>query len=107
MLTQAELGRELNLSRATIHRSVELGMPLSSIEEAKTWRLCRVRPRMNPQAYLAQILPPTPAAPEPMVNGKFTPAASLEIVEFLRELKAGGATRHKHRQHQTFCDGVR
>ena len=37
-LTQAGIARELGLSRARVCQMVKMGMPVSTIEEARTWR---------------------------------------------------------------------
>lgn len=46
-LTQAEMARELHISRSTMSDNVQAGCPLTSVGAAKHWRACNVREKWN------------------------------------------------------------
>jgi len=54
-LTQAELARELHISRATMSDNCKAGCPLTSVAEAKRWRACNVREKWNQRAHDASV----------------------------------------------------
>jgi len=46
-LTQAQMARELHISRATMSENCKAGCPLTDVGAAKYWRSCNVRERYN------------------------------------------------------------
>ena len=50
-LTQAQMARELHISRATMSDNARAGCPLTSVGEAKHWRSCNVREKWNQAAH--------------------------------------------------------
>lgn len=54
-LTQAEMARELHISRSTMSDNVKAGCPLTSVGEARQWRRRHVREKYNQRAHDAEL----------------------------------------------------
>ena len=54
-LTQAQMARELHISRSTMSDNVKAGCPLTSVGEARRWRSCNVREKWNQAAHDASV----------------------------------------------------
>jgi len=50
-LSQAQMARELHISRSTMSDNVKAGCPLESVGAAKHWRGCNVREKWNQAAH--------------------------------------------------------
>jgi len=79
-------------------------MPLEP-GKAETWLWANV-PCSKIHLGIADASAPSSRELEPS-TGKLTPKESRDILAFLAELKADGAHRSNHPEHQKFCDGVR
>jgi hypothetical protein len=64
-LTEAQMARELKLSRSVINDNVRAGMPLESVEAAQHWRRRHVRPKYHPNSLAARCPKPLTPGLEP------------------------------------------
>jgi hypothetical protein len=58
--SQAAIGRALNLSPASMTKLKKLGMPVTDVEAARTWRAINIAPTMHGHIK-RQAAPPTPS----------------------------------------------
>ena len=58
--SQAAIGRALNLSPASMTKCKRMGMPVHSVEAARTWRAINIAPTMHGHIK-RQAAPPTPS----------------------------------------------
>ena len=79
-LTQAQMARELHISRATMSTNVKAGCPLTSVGEAKHWRACNVREKFNQEAHDAEMR----SRPRQTVPSTFDDEPTVELRELSR-----------------------
>jgi hypothetical protein len=86
------MARELHLTRATVSRNCEAGMPLTSVAAAQQWRRQNVREKYDPTNYLARQMAASDLETEPEqfdANGMLTIAGADDALEFCLEIKQG------------------
>lgn len=113
-MTQAQMARELGLSRSTINDNVQAGMPLTCTAAAIAWRKEKGKSRWHLAGTKYALanpvrLPPTPPR-DPRnddPNWKMTAEESMEVVETLKAMHEQGCSEESHPRYQAFCDGVR
>ena len=62
--SQAAIGRELGLSPASMSKLKGMGMPTDSVEAARIWRQCNIKPSVHTSA-LRSMAKQTPSKPMP------------------------------------------
>jgi hypothetical protein len=105
--TQSALAKKWGVSRSSVCKYVAKGMPLEE-GKAEAWLWQNVPcSKIHLGIEDARSAPVSrKSEPEPS-TGKLTREESRDILAFLVELKAEGAHRRSHPEHQKFCDGVR
>ena len=110
-MTQAQMARELGLSRSTVNDNVQAGMPLTCTAAAIAWRKERGKSRWHfkgTKFALPTLPPPPPRDPrQGDPNWKMTVEETVEVVQTLKDMKAQGCSEETHPRYQAFCDGVR
>jgi len=79
-LTQAQMARELHISRATMSENCKAGCPLTDVGAAKYWRSCNVRERYNERAEEAEMR----SRPRQPVQSTFDDEPTVELRELSR-----------------------
>jgi hypothetical protein len=105
MKSQSQLAEKWGVSRSLVSKYHKAGMPLEE-GKAETWLWANV-PCSKIHLGIADASAPLSLEPESTTNGRFTREESRALLAFLVELKAEGAHRRTHPEHQKFCDGVR
>jgi hypothetical protein len=107
MKTQTQLATKWGVSRSLISKYHKAGMPLEE-GKAAAWLWTNVPcSKIHLGIEDARSAPVSRKSESEQSTGKLTREESRDILAFLVELKAEGAHRRSHPEHQKFCDGVR
>jgi hypothetical protein len=78
MLTQADIARDWNCSRAYINQLIKRGLPLDSFENARLWRDAHARRRAPTDPKQLARLEERPTEPQGSTHATVKPSESME-----------------------------